>query len=105
MHMANRSAPTRRLMTKLDLLKFNNVGPLVEGLLETRKVGIKLKQHLGAACEPAVSVGQGVQRGQVVGKVPTAAGKNGKPPMGVPVHASIAGRVTAIESGIVWIER
>ncbi|MFB3893043.1 MAG: 4Fe-4S dicluster domain-containing protein [Phycisphaerae bacterium] len=105
MHLANRSAPTRRLMAKLDLLKFNNVGPLAEGLLQTRKVGIKLRQHLGAGCEPAVSVGQGVERGQVVGRVPAAPGSDGRPAMGVPVHASIAGRVTAIENGIVWIER
>ncbi len=34
------------------------------------KVGIKLKQHVGAACEPLVGVGQRVTKGQVVGRPP-----------------------------------
>jgi Na+-translocating ferredoxin:NAD+ oxidoreductase RnfC subunit len=70
-------------------------------LLPTRKVGIRLKQHVGAACEPTVKVGQAVRAGDVVGKPPV---KDGKPALGCPVHASIAGTVKKIEDGIVWIE-
>jgi Na+-translocating ferredoxin:NAD+ oxidoreductase RnfC subunit len=101
-HSANRKAPMARLMQKLALGQFRNVGPLCDKLLETNKVGIKLKQHIGAPCEPAVAVGARVAKGQVLGRPPVA---NGKPALGAPVHASIDGTVTAIADGVVWIEK
>jgi Na+-translocating ferredoxin:NAD+ oxidoreductase RnfC subunit len=91
-----------RLMRKLGLHRFNNVGPLVDSLLATERVGIHLRQHIGAQCLPTVSLGQRVARGDVVGEVPS---ENGKSMLGSPVHASIAGRVTEIAGGIIWIER
>ena len=48
-------------------------------LLAADKVGIKLKQHVGAPCEPVVSAGDRVSKGQVVGRPPIA---NGKPALG-----------------------
>jgi Na+-translocating ferredoxin:NAD+ oxidoreductase RnfC subunit len=102
LHAANRRAPTARLMTKLDLRRFRNVGPLNDVPLSVNRVGIKLKQHIGAPCEPAVGVGQQVKQGQQVGRPPVV---NGKPALGAPVHASIDGMVTAIENGVVWIEK
>jgi len=101
LHMANRKAPIKRLMSKLDLTRFNNVGPLAPEAVKTRKVGIKLKQHVGAACEATVAAGQAVRTGDVVGRRPVT---NGKPALGAPVHASIDGTVTAIADGAVWIE-
>ena len=65
------------------------------------KVVLPLQQHVGAPCEPAVTVGQRVSAGALVGKLPIS---EGKPAMGAPVHASIDGTVTAIADGIVWIE-
>jgi len=102
MHLENRKAPMPRLMTKLGLRRFRNVGPLNDNPLPTNRVGIKLKQHVGAPCEPAVSVGQAVRKGQPVGRPPMA---DGKPALGAPVHASIDGVVTAVEDGVVWIEK
>jgi Na+-translocating ferredoxin:NAD+ oxidoreductase RnfC subunit len=102
MHMENRKAPMARLMHKLGLKQFHNVGPLKNELLSTSKVGIKLKQHIGAPCECAVQVGDRVQKGQLVGRPPMI---NGKAALGAPVHASIDGVVTAIADGIVWIEK
>ena len=102
LHMANRKAPTRRLMQKLNLNGFRNVGPMQAGLLETDSVGIKLKQHIGAPCQAAVAVGDRVARGQVVGQVPVS---DGKPALGAPVHASIDGRVKSIADGVVRIEK
>ena len=87
-------------MQKLDLRRFHNVGPLRETLLEAKKVGIRLKQHVGAPCEAVVRVGERVTKGQMVGRPPVA---DGKPALGAPVHASIDGTVTAIEAGVVWI--
>ncbi len=102
MHMENRKAPTGRLMQKLGLMKFHNVGPLRHELLATDRVGIKLKQHLGAPCEPAVAAGESIRKGQIAGRPPV---QNGKPALGAPVHASLNGQVTEIRDGVVWIER
>ncbi len=101
LHMDNRKAPIRRLMTKLGLTQFHNVGPMVDETIVARKVGIKLKQHVGAPCEAAVTVGQTVRTGEFVGRSPI---KDGRPALGAPVHASINGTVTAIADGVVWIE-
>jgi Na+-translocating ferredoxin:NAD+ oxidoreductase RnfC subunit len=101
-HADNRKAPMARLMTKLGLRQFRNVGPLNDTLLPADRVGIKLKQHVGAPCEAAVSVGDRVTKGQTIARPPIA---NGKPALGAPIHASIDGTVTAIEAGVVWIER
>lgn len=100
--LKNRRAPTTRLMRKLGLTAYPNVGPLVDRSANITRVGIKLKQHIGALCEPVVVEGQKVERGQVVGRPPE---NNGKPALGSPVHASIDGLVTAIRDGVVWIER
>ena len=102
LHLANRKAPMQRLITKLGLRRFHNVGPLRDTLLSAERVGVKLKQHIGAACEPLVAVGQHVTKGQTIGRPPLT---GGKPALGVPVHASIDGLVAAVDQGAVWIER
>ncbi len=102
LHMANRKAPMRRLIQKLGLASFHNVGPLEETLQETSRVGIKLKQHVGAPCEATVTVNSKVSVGDRVGQ---PAARNGKPALGAAVHASIKGKVTAVEDGVVWIEK
>jgi Na+-translocating ferredoxin:NAD+ oxidoreductase RnfC subunit len=101
LHLENRKAPMGRLMQKLGLTQFRNVGPLDDQLLKTAKVGIPLKQHLGTPCDPVVEVGARVTKGQVVGRRPTS---NGEPALGAPVHASIDGTVTSVREGIVWIQ-
>jgi Na+-translocating ferredoxin:NAD+ oxidoreductase RnfC subunit len=101
-HMANRRAPIRKLMARLGLTSFHNVGPLMETPVRTVKVGIKLKQHVGPPCEPCVKAGQKVKAGEPVGR---PAVKDGKPALGAAVHASIDGVVTGIADGVVWIER
>ncbi len=102
LHLANRKAPIRHLMRRLDLLDFNNEGPLVEQAVSTSRVGIALSQHIGVPCEPVVKAGQKVSRGQLVGDVPI---KDGKSALGAPVHASIDGKVVAITDGVVWIQK
>jgi Na+-translocating ferredoxin:NAD+ oxidoreductase RnfC subunit len=102
LHLENRKAPMRRLIEKLGLGGFRNEGPLDKRLLPAAKVGIPLKQHAGAACEPAVKAGDRVRKGQLVGRPPQA---GGKPALGAPVHASIDGTVVGISRGVVWIEQ
>ncbi len=53
-------------------------------------VSIPLSQHIGAHCEPLVKVGDTVTYGQTIGAV-----SNG---LGCPVHASVSGKVIAIDS-------
>ncbi len=102
LHMDNRKAPMPRLMQKLGLTGFRNVGPLNPRLLDTRKVGIRLKQHIGEPCQPTVQLGQQVAKGQVVGR---PAMRDGGPALGVPVHASIEGTVTALDNGVIWLQQ
>ena len=102
LHLENRKAPMARLMHKLGLTQFRNVGPLVDSVLPADRVGVKLKQHIGAPCEPMVQPGQRVHVGEVVGRPPV---KDGKPALGAPVHASLDGVVVEVADGVVWIER
>lgn len=53
-----------------------------------KQVVIPMQQHIGAPCEPLVSVGDYVMRGQKVGD-----GEG----LCVPVHASVSGKVVAVE--------
>ena len=102
MHLRNRKAPMARLIQKLGLRQFRNVGPLIPELLATDKVGIKLKQHIGAPCEPVVAAGDRVSKGQVLGRPPTGTASLR---LGAPVHASIDGTVTSISGGVIWIQQ
>ena len=101
LHMANRKAPMQRLFAKLGLGAFRNVGPLADTLLATERVGLRLKQHIGAPAEPVVKVGQRVRKGELVARPPM---KDGKPVVSAAVHASIDGVVKKIDGGVVWIE-
>ncbi|WP_165227361.1 4Fe-4S dicluster domain-containing protein [Aquisphaera insulae] len=101
LHLENRKAPMARLIRKLGLAGFRNVGPLRAGTLAASRVGIPLKQHIGEPCLPSVGPGDPVARGDVVGRPPM---RDGRPALGVPVHASIDGRVAEVRDGVVWIE-
>ena len=92
LHLANRKAPMARLITKLGLRQFRNVGPLSDTLLAADRVGVKLKQHVGAPCQSLVALGHRVKKGQAIARPPIA---NGKPALGAAIHASIDGTVTA----------
>jgi electron transport complex protein RnfC len=58
-------------------------------MTEPARVVIPLHQHTGAPCEPLVAVGDMVTAGQKIGE--------SRSPMSAPVHATISGKVTAIE--------
>jgi Na+-translocating ferredoxin:NAD+ oxidoreductase RnfC subunit len=71
-------------------------------LLPARRVGIALKQHVGAPCQPTVKPGQIVRKGDLIGQPPM---RDGQAALGANVHASIDGKVTDIEHGVVWVEK
>ena len=71
--------------------KYNKEMSTQEPVLQTiapKQVVIPMQQHIGAPCLPLVQVGDTVKRGQKIGD-----GEG----LCVPVHASVSGRVVAIE--------
>ncbi len=65
-------------------------GRPIQGMAEPARVVIPLHQHTGAPCEPVVAVGDLVAAGQRIGE--------SKSPLSAHVHATISGKVTAIEA-------
>lgn len=61
----------------------------IEDAVEPKTVIIPLSQHIGAPCDPLVSVGDTVKVGQKIGE--------SKAFMSVPVHSSVSGTVKKIE--------
>lgn len=93
-HLDNRRVPIGRLIRKLGLFDFKNVGPLVEPMHSPGRVSIPLSMHIGAPAEPVVNIGDAVREGDVVARPP-----EGK--LGVPIHASIDGRVAKLNGSVV----
>jgi len=61
----------------------------IENATLPKKVIIPMGMHIGAPCEPIVKVGDTVKKGQKIG--------DAKGFVSVPAHASISGKVTAVE--------
>ena len=94
LHLENRRVPIARLILKLGLSKFRNVGPLIDTTYSPKRVTLPLKQHAGAPAETCVSSGSRVNVGDVIAK--PADGQ-----LGAIIHASINGTVTSIDGSIV----
>ena len=102
LQMPNRKTPTHRLMQKIGLLRFDNHGPLRDELIDVPRVEILLRQHIGTACVPIVSVGDTVTLGQPIAVRPV---KDGKPALGADLHASIAGTIAAVTETAIIIDK
>lgn len=61
--------------------------PTLEAKTQNRVV-IPLSQHIGAPCKPAVTIGQEVKKGEIIG-IPEGF-------VSAPVHSSVSGKVVAI---------
>jgi Na+-translocating ferredoxin:NAD+ oxidoreductase RnfC subunit len=85
-----RRIPVAALKSRLGLEDYEAEAPLRQEPYAPSRVRIPLKQHVGVPARPAVTLGQTVARGDMIGDVPAEA-------LGVPVHASIAGEVTAVK--------
>lgn len=85
-----RGVPTSRLIRRLGLTKYDKrPAPWLEKYEPPSRVAIALQTHIGAKAESVVKEGDQVTAGDVIATPPADA-------MGVPVHASISGRVTAV---------
>ncbi|MCL2348306.1 MAG: 4Fe-4S dicluster domain-containing protein [Planctomycetaceae bacterium] len=105
-HIKNRKTPTKRLIQKIGLSRFDNHGPLCDVLLDVSRVEILLRQHIGVPCQPVVAVGGTVTVGQPIAVRPVASpNTDGKPALGADLHASIAGTITAVTKDAIVIEK
>ena len=85
-----RRVPMERLVARLGLSEYEEcICPLDEREYRPQRVTIPLKQHIGAPSQPVVKIGDGVQRGDLIARIP-----EGK--LGANVHASISGRVEVV---------
>ncbi len=89
-----RRTPMRRLMAKLGLNVFENVGPLSDRVFHPQRVVLPLKQHAGPAAIPSVKPGDRVQAGDLIAD--PAAGA-----LGARIHASVSGVVRAVGDTVV----
>ncbi|MBM3735283.1 MAG: NADH dehydrogenase subunit [Acidobacteria bacterium] len=84
-----RRVPLLQLRRRLKVDEYERDTPYEEIRYQPSKVRLKLKQHAGKPAAPVVKVGQRVKAGALVADLPEA-------DLGCPVHASIAGTVSAV---------
>ncbi|OGX19378.1 MAG: hypothetical protein A3K54_00805 [Omnitrophica WOR_2 bacterium RBG_13_44_8] len=89
-----RKVPTKKLISRLGLHRYDVPAPLQLQELSVEKVHLPLKQHIGVPSEPIVEVGNIVNRGDLVARIPDGM-------IGSNIHASISGIVREVSDKIV----
>lgn len=95
--MEYRKVPTKKLMQRLDVLKYPDKAPLKELEIEPSLVRIPLKQHFGSPAKPVVKAGQSVNKYQLIAK------SNGN--VSANIHASINGKIKDININEIIIKK
>ncbi|NFS29352.1 electron transport complex protein RnfC [Clostridium botulinum] len=93
-----RLVPSKRLIARLGLRDFDKPAPMIDSLVDSEIVYIAMQQHVGAPSIACVHLGQHVENGEVIGKIPESS-------LGASIHASISGTVIKNEDGFVAIRR
>ncbi len=93
-----RLVPSKRLVAKLGLYHLDKPAPMTDISLKPEVVCIAKSQHVGASAIPVVSVGDHVDAGQLIGKIPENS-------LGAAIHASISGTVVETENAYIAIRR
>lgn len=93
-HMKNRKIPTSRLLRRLGLSNYSNIGPLAPCSLQPKTVVIPLKQQIGAPCIASVATGEIVKCGQTIAK---RLHMEKGIALGADIHASVDGTVVRID--------
>lgn len=93
----NRKAPSKRLAGRMGLASYydTDIKTFIE--YQADQVSIPLKMTVGAPCVPCVKKGDKVKAGDVIAQVPDKA-------LGARIHASIDGRVSAVDDKITIIK-
>lgn len=93
-----RLIPSKRLIHRLNIQKFDAAAPLTEVNVEPELVGISMQDFIGSPAKAMVAVGDMVVKGQMIADSPEGE-------LGTSVHSSIDGKVEAIERGYIIIRR
>lgn len=91
-----RRVPLKQLIQRLKLQDYNVAAPYVKEKMNVNSVKILLKQHLGESAVTVVKIGDSVDKGSLIAKIP-----EGK--LGANVHSSIKGKVTHIGNSFIRI--
>lgn len=89
--------PVHKLIHQLGLDSYDVDAPMDGNTPVFGKVTLPLRQNVGAPAEPVVSVGDQVQKGDLIARIP-----EGK--LGANLHASISGKVAAVDGGSITIQ-
>ncbi len=89
--------PLDKLIAQLGLTRYHVDAPMTETGAVFTKVTLPLQQNVGAPAQTIVQVGERVEQGSLIGKIP-----EGK--LGTNLHASIAGIVTAVTADSITIQ-
>lgn len=92
----NRKVPAERLLSRLDLTAYSGKISDQYITINSSKVKIPLRQHIGISVTPIVQVGNTVKKGQLIAMV-------GEGDLGANIHSSIEGVIKKIDEYI-WIE-
>ncbi|RPH37621.1 NADH dehydrogenase subunit, partial [bacterium] len=85
-----RQIPIAMLYQRLGVKPYDRKAPFSRASLSPRSVTIPLRASIGTPATPGVKEGAAVRKGDCIGSVP-------EDKLGCPVHASIDGKVTAID--------
>ncbi|WP_333649994.1 4Fe-4S dicluster domain-containing protein [Lacrimispora sp.] len=91
-----RRVPSRRIAARLGVDAYYDYHIEKCHELMPGVVHIPLQQHIGASALPAVAVGDSVEAGQLIGRIPEKA-------LGANIHASICGRVRSVSNSEIII--
>lgn len=90
----HRRLPVKKLVVRLGLRDYDVPAPWSDESPRPRQVSFPLSGHIGAPAQLQVTVGDRVERGQVLAEIP-----EGK--LGARVHSSVDGHVVSVEPRIV----
>lgn len=90
--------PVKRLIARMGLSAYDRPAPYAEVDLQPQWVSIPLRQHVGGSSVPTVKVGDTVRLGDLIASIAPES-------LGAAVHASIDGRISAIDGQRIEITR
>lgn len=93
-----RKIPVSKLIIRLGLEQYKKEAPLDLKEYSPASVRLLLSQHIGVPAQPVVKEGQRVRAGELVADIPADK-------LGAPVHASISGTVSEINSEYIEIQK
>lgn len=92
-----RQVPMKRLMERIDLVRYDKSAEIKSTEVKPKRVKIMLSQTIGAPSVPCVKTGDIVEKGQKI-----ADANNG---LSVPLHSSVDGKVADVTDKFIIIDR